>query len=109
MITLVIPRICPGGHFALRTVYLVVACVLSAFNIEPALDEDGNPQSPKAEFHCAGVIVRYVFLGSPILVVAMLTVVRRYIRDPKPFKCTIKPRSEGAVRSVKEAHGRTSC
>ena len=43
-------RICPGKHLALRTVYLVVACVLSAFDIGPALDEDGNPQMPNAEF-----------------------------------------------------------
>lgn len=43
-------RACPGKDFALRTIYLVVACVLSAFNIEPALDDDGNPQIPKAEF-----------------------------------------------------------
>ena len=39
-------------------VYLVVACVLSVFNIEPSLDEDGKPQVPEAEFGSLGV--RYV-------------------------------------------------
>ena len=107
MIVLMIPRTCPGKQFALRTVYLVVACVLSAFDIGPALDEDGNPQMPKAEFHC--VTVRYVFLASLILVVVVLTAVRRHARDPKPFKCTIKPRSEGVIKLVKEACDRTSC
>ena len=58
MIILTLPRICPGSSFALRTVYLVVACVLSAFDIEPALDEDGKPQIPEAEFD--SLIVRYV-------------------------------------------------
>ena len=87
--------------------YLVVACVLSAFDVGPALDEDGNAQMPKAEFNF--VTVRYVFLASLILVVAILTIVRRYTRDPKPFKCTIKPRSEGVMRLVKEACDRTSC
>ena len=31
------------------------------------------------------------------------------IRDPKPFKCTIKPRSEGAIKLVEETYGRGSC
>ena len=57
-------RICPGKHLALRTVYLVVACVLSVFDIGPALDEDGNAQMPKIEFD--GASVQYVFLESPI-------------------------------------------
>ena len=53
-------RACPGKQFSLRTVYLFVASVLSAFDIGPALDEDGNPQMPKAEFH--GGLVRYVIM-----------------------------------------------
>ena len=57
-------RICPGRDLALQTIYLVVACVLSVFNIEPALDEDGNPRMPKIEFD--GAVVRYVFAGLQI-------------------------------------------
>lgn len=53
-------RICPGKDLALRTAYLVVACVLSVFDIELPLDEDGNPRIPKIEFD--GASVRYVFL-----------------------------------------------
>ena len=102
-----IPRICPGRHFALRTVYLVVVCVLSVFNVSPALDEDGNPQMPKVEFD--SLLVRYVFVVISIHAVRMLTIVRRYIRDPKPFKCTIKPRSDDAIKLVKEARDRASC
>ena len=55
-----IHRACPGKQFSLRTVYLFVASVLSAFDIGPALDEDGNPQMPKAGFH--GGLVRYVIM-----------------------------------------------
>ena len=58
MIVLTLPRVCPGSFFALRTVYLVVACVLSVFVVEPALDEGGKPQVPEAEFD--SLIVRYV-------------------------------------------------
>ena len=70
-----IHRACPGKQFSLRTVYLFVASVLSVFDIGPTLDEGGNPQMPKAEFHDG--LVRYVILGSPILVVVMLTVARQ--------------------------------
>ena len=57
-------RICLGKQFALQTVYLVIATVLSAFDIEPALDDDGNPQMPKPEFDSA--TVRYVILKSSV-------------------------------------------
>jgi len=50
--------------------YLVMACVPAVFNIGPALDENGNPQIPKAEF-TGDSIVRYVFLGTSIRTVAM--------------------------------------
>ena len=93
---LVILRICPGRHFALRTMYLFVACVSAVFDIEPVLDEDGNPQLPEAEF-TGDSIVRYVFLGTSIH-----TVVDVSIREPKHFRCTIKPRSEDVVKLVKE-------
>jgi len=53
-------RICPGKYFALRTVYMVVACVLSVFDIGPVLDEEGNPQIPEIEFSSASI--RCVFL-----------------------------------------------
>jgi len=53
-------RVCPGKYFALRTVYLVVTCVLSVFDIGPVLNEDGNPQIPRLELD--NTTVRYVFL-----------------------------------------------
>ena len=56
-------RICLGKHLALRTVYLVIACVLSVFDIGPILDEDGNPRMPKIKFDDAA---RSVFLKSSI-------------------------------------------
>jgi len=101
MILLITLRICPGRRFALQTMYIVVASVLSTFQIEPVLGEDGNPQVPEPEFE--SLFVRYVFLGTSVRVMGTLTIARDYIRDPKPFKCTIKPRSTGAVKLVKEA------
>jgi hypothetical protein len=37
---------------------------------------------------------------------ATLTVPRRYFRVPKPFNCAIKPRSDDAIKLVKEVYGR---
>ncbi|KAF9648948.1 cytochrome P450 [Thelephora ganbajun] len=43
-------RICPGRHFALRNLHLVIANVLTAFDILPPVDENGNPQPPPPAF-----------------------------------------------------------
>ena len=68
-------RICPGRYLALRTVYLVVACVLSVFDIGPVLDEDGNPQIPRIEFD--GASVRCVSCSYRFTVRRMLTGLRQ--------------------------------
>ena len=60
-------RICPGKDLALRTVYLVVACVLSVFDIGPALDDGGNPRMFKPEFD--SITLRYVFLAPSVYTV----------------------------------------
>ena len=54
-------RTCPGRHFALQTMYLVISCVLSVFHIGPPLNDDGSPQVLKAEFN--SVMTRQVFPG----------------------------------------------
>jgi len=94
----VILRICVGRDFALQTLYLVIACVSVVFDIEPTVNEHGNPEIPEAEFSGDSVI-RYVFLGTP----RIRAVIDISIREPKPFKCTIKPRSEDVIALVKEA------
>lgn len=35
-------RICPGRHFSDNSLFIVIALVLSVFNIEPPVDEQGN-------------------------------------------------------------------
>ncbi|EJD01825.1 cytochrome P450 [Fomitiporia mediterranea MF3/22] len=63
-------RICPGRHFADNTIFIGGASILAAFKITNALDENGLPVPPKAEF------------------------VPRFLRHPKPFKYVLEPRSE---------------
>ncbi|KAI0071338.1 cytochrome P450 [Panus rudis PR-1116 ss-1] len=62
-------RICPGQALANETLWIVIASVLAAFEITPAVDEKGEKIIPTEEF-------------SPGL-----------LSYPKPFKCQIRPRS----------------
>ncbi|KAJ7284427.1 cytochrome P450 [Mycena rebaudengoi] len=62
-------RACPGDEFTRSTLLLTFTQILWAFDISPALDPLGNPVIPAVEF-----------TGG-------------YIRQPAPFKCSIKPRS----------------
>jgi len=70
-------RVCPGRQFALRTLCLNIACILSVFDIAAPLGKDGQPQLPPGDFEETAT------------------------RRPLPFKCTIKPRSGEAVELVK--------
>lgn len=36
-------RVCPGRYFADDMLYIVVTSVLHVFNVEPPLDEHGQP------------------------------------------------------------------
>lgn len=66
-------RACPGNHFAKRTLFLNIACVLALFDIEAPAAEDFE-----AKFHEGG-----------------------FVRQPLPFKCTIRPRSETSLKLLR--------
>jgi len=67
---------CPGRHFAERSLFGVVASVLSAFTISPRIDEGGNPVIPQ------------VVMSDALL------------SHPAPFDCVITSRSERAAETV---------
>ncbi|KAH9167840.1 cytochrome P450 [Lactarius sanguifluus] len=69
-------RICPGRFLALDTVWITIASMLAAFEFLPEIDAGGRPAPPAEEF---------IFLLAS---------------GPKPFKCTIKPRSSTAREAV---------
>jgi cytochrome P450 len=69
-------RKCPGRHLALEIAWISIASMLAAFDFLPATDADGRPSPPVPEF-----IMRVAF-------------------GPKPFKCTIRPRSSSAREAV---------
>ncbi|KAF5346780.1 hypothetical protein D9756_010416 [Leucocoprinus leucothites] len=62
-------RVCPGAQVALSTLYLIMASVLSLFDITPEMDSDGKPIPVSPEF--AG---------------------KSIISQPVPFRCRITPR-----------------
>ncbi|KAJ8475189.1 hypothetical protein ONZ51_g6728 [Trametes cubensis] len=72
-------RICPGRHFAEASLFLMVASILHAFTIEPAVDEKGNTIKPEAK-------MTYGVISYPV-----------------PFPCSIKPRSPAAASLIVQA------
>ncbi|KAF4616302.1 hypothetical protein D9613_008357 [Agrocybe pediades] len=72
-------RICPGAHIAEFTFWIVVASVLSTFNISEALDEKGQEIEPTMEYRSAVTF------------------------EPMSFKCKIEPRHEGVKTLIQGA------
>jgi len=68
-------RICPGRHFAIRTIFLNIACILTLFDIEAPIGE-----KLEAKFNKEHIL-----------------------RKPAPFKCTVKPRSDASLKLMRSA------
>ncbi|KAF7977803.1 hypothetical protein HWV62_2717 [Athelia sp. TMB] len=71
-------RICPGRHMARGTVWLTAGSILASFNVEKAVDAQGNVIEPHVEY------------------------VPSLIRQPEPFLCSIKPRSKEVEKTIKD-------
>ncbi|KAJ7247337.1 cytochrome P450, partial [Mycena rebaudengoi] len=69
-------RVCPGRHFAMASLYISVVSILAAFDISKAVGDDGNVIEPDYEQE-TGLICM-----------------------PRPFKCSITPRSKQAVELI---------
>ncbi|KAH6899257.1 cytochrome P450 98A3 [Coprinopsis sp. MPI-PUGE-AT-0042] len=71
-------RICPGRHFSTQALTMMVASVLSCFNIKPPKDEKGQD-----------IIMGPMDMSSEIISV------------PAPFDCSLIPRSDQHVQLIK--------
>ncbi|THH28148.1 hypothetical protein EUX98_g6047 [Antrodiella citrinella] len=71
-------RLCPGRDFADASVYLLTANIIATMDISKARDSEGREITP------------------------LLDVVSGIVSSPKPFKCSIKPRSQRAIDLVRQ-------
>ncbi|EUC61286.1 cytochrome P450 family protein [Rhizoctonia solani AG-3 Rhs1AP] len=69
-------RLCPGNHIVDASIFLVIASIIATMDMGKARDDQGNEIEP--------VIARTGFQTNQVI----------------PFKCTIKPRSERALRLI---------
>ncbi|KAJ7021454.1 cytochrome P450 [Mycena alexandri] len=74
-------RICPGRHIAYSSLWLTMASILATFDIDKAVDGNGNVVEPSYEYSSALVFA------------------------PLPFECSITPRSSQAVQAIEAAVG----
>ncbi|KAF8157199.1 cytochrome P450 [Crassisporium funariophilum] len=74
-------RICPGRYMAFSAVWIAIATMLTVYDIKKAVDENGNVIEPTHEYISALVVV------------------------PKPYKCSIKPRSKEAEALIRSVRG----
>jgi len=72
-------RICPGKHIAVEVAWLSIASVLCTFNISEAVGEDGSVIKLLPEYTSSA------------------------LSRPKPFRCTILPRSQKTLSLIEEA------
>ncbi|KAI0784096.1 cytochrome P450 [Abortiporus biennis] len=69
-------RVCPGMYFADNAIFIAVAMMLYVFNITKAKDQNGVDIIPEVEYE-------------------------GFICHPKPFQCTITPRSKEAEALIR--------
>ncbi|OCH88011.1 cytochrome P450 [Obba rivulosa] len=72
-------RRCPGVHLIEQSLWIVMASMLSAFDITKGKDAHGNVVEPEVVFE------------------------NSVFRTPKTFKVDIRPRSEQALRNIRQA------
>jgi hypothetical protein len=75
--------VCPGQWFAFESVWIVVASILSSYNIQKCIDKDGQPIEPDTGFTSGQVSL------------------------PLPFKCDFVPRSKGVTELIEKTEEST--
>ncbi|KAF5377535.1 hypothetical protein D9615_005319 [Tricholomella constricta] len=71
-------RMCPGRWFAFDAMWIVVASILTVYDISKAVDENGQTIEPKVEY------------------------TSHLLSHPKPFKCRVAPRSPKARSLIQQ-------
>ncbi|EMD32760.1 hypothetical protein CERSUDRAFT_118484 [Gelatoporia subvermispora B] len=71
-------RVCPGQDFADTSMWLLIANLVATMNITKARDASGNASTPQASFTSG------------------------FVSHPKPFECSITPRSEKVMKIISD-------
>ncbi|GJE88567.1 cytochrome P450 [Phanerochaete sordida] len=74
-------RICPGRYFAMESMWMTIAHILSVYSIEKPVDDFGNTVEPSGKY------------------------VPGFLTYPEPFKTVFKPRSSAALSLVRPMLG----
>lgn len=72
-------RVCPGVHVAERSLYINIVRTLWGFNISKSKAADGSAIEPE------------------------MGMIRGFLSVPKPFECTVSPRSAQHVKVIRES------
>ncbi|KAF9463358.1 cytochrome P450 [Collybia nuda] len=76
-------RICPGRHFAEASIWSMTSSIIATFDISKSVERQGGEVTPPFD------------------------VTSGFIRHPKPFSCSICPRSEKAASLIQHAKAYT--
>lgn len=90
-------RICPGRHLADATLFIVIASLLSCFNVEKL---NSSYSGPDAYPYLGTGGVRYSHLPLLIMRLGELTADRSPFSRPRPFRCSIIPRDKRAEELI---------
>ncbi|EAU87749.2 cytochrome P450 [Coprinopsis cinerea okayama7 len=72
-------RVCPGRFLADASVFMILTTMVTLFDISKSVDSDGREIVPEVEY------------------------TEGFVRHPKPFNCTIKPRSSTVAKLISQA------
>jgi len=73
-------RVCAGKMMADNTIYISIASILAAFDISSPIGQDGKPVPPPGEYSVTSIVMH-----------------------PKPFDCTITPRSDKTAELIAQS------
>jgi hypothetical protein len=90
-------RICPGRYLAELTIWYLIANITATFKISRAVDNAGEEIIPP--FDIIPGLLRWVYFRLRGIFAYFISFDSR----PKPFLCSISPRSEKAVSLIRQA------
>lgn len=93
-------RRCPAAHLAEKTIRINIARILATFHICPPLDGKGSEYMPDVAWNKD--VIRYAFFLVVQSIAVCSHVVLKLLSHPTRFDCRIIPRSDTAIRLIRQ-------